>query len=876
MADQTGINGLPRAIFEGSLDGIFVIDLDGRYVDVNPAGCQMFGYTRDEFLSADVTLLIFPEDREKFLAWDRKGWADRMTIARYRMRHRDSSEVWVGMTMAPLTVGGRELVLGIKRDISDTIRAEDALRENEVKFRTLFEASTDAIFIETLEGKILDCNDVACRLYGYARDELLGLEVADLVPSEVAAGLDQVIEKHRGGGGIFIESLGARKDDSIFPTEVSTRTVTLDGELRVIVFVRDITGRRQSEQALRDSEERYRTAIEHSNDGVAIVAEARHLFVNRKYAEMFGYDRPEQLLGVELPELIHPDDRERVEELGRARQSGRRAVLTYECRGRRRDGGEIQLEVSAASIAYRDRRVSLAFLRDITARRRAEEALRVSEDKYRTLVENAVEGITLVQDGVIRFVNRRGAEFTGLPVEEIEGRPFTELLVEEDRGMVMEQHRRRLAGEVLPPYTFRIRDAAGRLRWIEIKGVEVAWEGRPAILTFLTDITDRRRLEEQLRHAQRMEAVGRLAGGVAHDFNNLLTAITGYGSLLQARFDEGDPRRQEADEILRAAGRAAELTDQLLVFSRRKVAAPEVVDLNRLVRGMENMLRRLIGVNVALETVLDPGLEAIKVDPGQMEQVLMNLVVNAQQAMSGEGQVTVRTDNVEFDVKHCRRFPAARPGRFIRLTVEDNGIGLEPEVLDHIFEPFFTTRDSGTGLGLSLVYGIITQHEGWVEVNSRQELGTVFSIFLPRYSVVPASERPRPVSLEGLQGTGERILLVEDEDAVRRYATQVLTQNGYQVFSASSAGEALKIFNEEQGNFRLVFSDQVLPGRSGLELVEQLRELKPVINVLLTSGYAGKESARKRIEEMGYPFLRKPYGTIEILTCIRDLLAGDV
>ncbi len=753
MADQTQTSGLPRAIFEGSLDGIFVIDLDGRYIDVNPAGCRMFGYTRDEFLAADVTLLIFPEDREEFLAWDRRGWVEGLTIPRYRLRHKGGTEVWVGMTIAPLTLDGRQLVLGIKRDIGDAIRAEDALRESEARFRTLFDASTDAIFIETLEGKVLDCNEVACDLYGYTREELLDLEVTDLVPQEVALGLDQVIEEHRKGGGLFLESLGLRKDGTVFPAEVSTRPVTLGKEQRVTVFVRSVTDRRRAEEALRESEERYRTAIEHSNDGVAIIKGSRHLFVNRKYAEMFGYDDPDQLLDVPRSDLIHPDDRERVEELSREREEGRDADTTYECLGRRRDGGKLHLEVSAAGLTY---------------------------------------------------------------------------------------------------------------------------QGWPASLAFLRDITDRKRLEEQLQQAQRMEAVGRLAGGVAHDFNNLLTAITGYGSLLLTQFEENDPRCREVEEIIRAGERATTLTDQLLVFSRRKVAAPKVLDLNRLVAGMENMLRRLIGENVALETVLDPGLEAIKVDPGQMEQVLMNLVVNAHQAMPEGGQVTVRTDNVLFDEKHCRRFPDARPGRFIRLTVEDTGTGLEPEVLDHIFEPFFTTRDSGTGLGLSLVYGIITQHEGWVEVNSRQERGTVFSIFLPRYSVAPSSERPRQVSLEGLQGKGERILLVEDEDAVRRYATQVLTRNGYQVFSASSAGEALKIFGEEQGNIRLVFSDQVLPGRSGLELVEQLRELKPEIGVLLTSGYAGKETARKRIEEQRHPFLKKPYGTTEILTRIRDILAGDI
>jgi len=875
MAEDMETGGLPRAIVDASADAIFVIDLEGRCVDVNPAASWMFGYGRDDFLAADVTLLIFPEDRAAFLARDRRGWVEGMTIPRYRLRHRDGSAVWVSLTIAPLTFGGRRLALGIMRDVNDAVRAEATLEESEARYRTLFDTSTDAIFIEALEGQILDCNDVACRLYGYTRDELLGLEVTDLVPPEVAAGLDEVITEHRRGGGIFTESQGLRKDGARFPTEVSTRSVTIDGERRVTVFVRDISERRQSELALRDSEERYRTAIEYSNDGVAIVEGSRHLFINRKYAELFGYDDADQLYEVDPLELIHPDDRKQVGELGRARQKGRRAARTYECRGLCRDGSEVRLEVSATGTTFRGRKVSLAFLRDITARRRAEEALRVSEDMYRTLVENAVEAITLVQDGIIRFVNRRGAEFTGLTVEQLEGRPFAELIAEEDREMVKALHRRRLDGEELAPYTFRIRDAAGELKWIEISGVKVAWGGRPATLTFLTDVTDRKRLEEQLRQAQRMEAVGRLAGGVAHDFNNLLTAITGYGSMLQLRYEEGAAERQEVDEILRAAGRAAELTDQLLVFSRRKVAEPKVISLNVLVSGMEKMLNRLIGENVALETMLDPGLGAIKADPAQLEQVLMNLVVNAHQAMPEGGQISVRTDNVDLTSEQCRLRPEARPGPFVRLAVEDTGTGLDPEVLEHIFEPFFTTRESGTGLGLSMVYGIVTQSEGWVEVSRPAVRGSLFTIFLPRYSVAPEAKPAAAVSLEGLQGRGERILLVEDEAGVRQYTTRVLLANGYSVHAAASAGEAEKIFAEERGRFRLVVSDVVLPGRNGLDLVTALKQHEPRLLVLLTSGYAGDESVARRVRESGFPFLKKPYDSAAILTVLRDLLDGD-
>jgi CheY-like chemotaxis protein len=263
------------------------------------------------------------------------------------------------------------------------------------------------------------------------------------------------------------------------------------------------------------------------------------------------------------------------------------------------------------------------------------------------------------------------------------------------------------------------------------------------------------------------------------------------------------------------------------------------------------------------------------VDPVQMEQVLMNLVVNAHEAMPEGGRILILTDDVSLEEEQCRKAAEARPGRFVRVRVKDDGTGVEPGVLEHIFEPFFSTRDSGSGLGLALVYGIVTQHEGWVEVNSVPMEGTTFSIFLPRFAAAPVSEPQKPKSLHGMKGRGERVLLVEDEEGVRGYATRVLSENGYTVFAAASVGEALQLYSEERGRFSIVFSDQVLPGRSGLELVEELRQRDPSIGVLLTSGYAGKESSRKQIEDRGYPFLRKPYGTMDILVRIRQVLDGE-
>jgi nitrogen-specific signal transduction histidine kinase/CheY-like chemotaxis protein len=390
------------------------------------------------------------------------------------------------------------------------------------------------------------------------------------------------------------------------------------------------------------------------------------------------------------------------------------------------------------------------------------------------------------------------------------------------------------------------------------------------------DITQRRQLEEQLRQAQKIEAVGRLAGGVAHDFNNLLNVIIGYGQMVFRRLPDG-PEREKTKAILQAADRAAGLTRQLLAFSRKQVLEPKVLDLNAVVGGMDEMLRRLIGEDIELHTQLAPDLGRTKADPGQIEQVLMNLVVNARDAMPRGGRLTLETANAEMDETYIRDHLGARPGRYVMLAVCDNGLGMDPETQKHIFEPFFTTKEKGkgTGLGLATVYGIVKQSEGYIWVESAPGEGTTVKVYLPWVEAEPAAEElRRPAVPEELPRATETVLLVEDEDMVRRMTREVLEGAGYRVLEASSGFEALRVSAGHNGSLDLLLTDVVMPGMSGRELSERLAPVRPAMKVLYMSGHTDDAIFHHGVTQAGTGFLQKPFTPDALERRVRELLGN--
>ena len=388
----------------------------------------------------------------------------------------------------------------------------------------------------------------------------------------------------------------------------------------------------------------------------------------------------------------------------------------------------------------------------------------------------------------------------------------------------------------------------------------------------------RTRLEEQLLQVQKMEAVGRLAGGVAHDFNNHLTAITGFSELLLSELDEHDPKREDVEEIQRAAERSASLTQQLLAFSRKQVIQPQVLDLNDVIANMQNMLRRLIGEDIELVTILAPNLGQVRGDLGQIEQIIMNLVVNARDAMLYGGKLVIETAHTELNAEHASEYPDIIPGSYTVLTVSDNGVGMDDETKSHLFEPFFTTKErgQGTGLGLATVYGIVKQSGGYIVPYSELGLGTTFKVFLPRVTQVAETVPERSDAIPSLQGS-ETILLAEDHDQARRLAKRALGRQGYTVLEARDAGEALMFCDQHQGPIHLMITDVIMPGgMSGLELAAQVAVSRPEMKVLYMSGYTDSPAIHDGVLEQGVGFLQKPFSPDEMVRRVRRVLDGSL
>jgi two-component system cell cycle sensor histidine kinase/response regulator CckA len=401
-------------------------------------------------------------------------------------------------------------------------------------------------------------------------------------------------------------------------------------------------------------------------------------------------------------------------------------------------------------------------------------------------------------------------------------------------------------------------------------------EGKPAILCISRDITQRKQLEEQLRQSQKIEAIGKLAGGVAHDFNNLLTAIMGYSELVLVNMESDNPHRENLEEIRQATKRASSLTQQLLAFSRKQVLKPKILNLNQVVIGMERMLERIIGEDIHLVSQLEPQLDKIKADTGQLEQIILNLTVNAVDAMPNGGTLTIKTQNKIIPYNTSNLTPDSRPGNFVCLSFYDSGEGIDKKMIPQIFEPFFTTKANGTGLGLSVVYGIVKQHNGWITVHSEPGGGTTFGIYFPALASGDEENLEQELSLMEFSGNGEKILFAEDETGVREISAKALRDYGYKVTEAVNAEEVWKILEKQNGNFHLVVSDIVLPDKSGIELMENIQSQFLNIKILLTSGYADHRSHWTDVVKKGIPFLQKPYSLVDLLKITRDVLKGPM
>ncbi|MBL6975945.1 MAG: PAS domain S-box protein [Deltaproteobacteria bacterium] len=639
---------------------------------------------------------------------------------------------------------------------------------------------------------------------------------------------------------------------------------------------------RKATRAREESERRYRKMFENAHVGIyRTTPDGRVIMANPALVQMLGYASMKDLAGRDLEkEGFGPTyERSRFKELVE-RDGGVRGL---EMAWTMKDGSLRYVRENASAIRNASGQVLYyeGIIEDVTARKNAESELRNSEERYRFLVELSPFGIAVHRSDKGLFANPAAARLFGEDSPDVfVGQAIINYVHPDYREAAIERTRRvtELHEPVELMETVYVRKG-GEPFDVETVAAPITFQGKEAVLTVFHDITERKHaedLEQQLQTSRKMEALGRLAGGVAHDFNNLLTAILGFSTLLLEQTGKDDPRRSGIEEITRAGKRAELLTSQLLAFSRRQVLEPTNLDLNRIVTGMEAMLHRLIGEDVVLTARLAPDLGMVKADQAQMEQVIVNLVVNARDAMPEGGKLRLETMNVDLDGTPTREPLEVESGMYVMLSVKDTGAGMDDEVQSHLFEPFFTTKEpgKGTGLGLSTVYGIVQQSGGTIRVHSRPESGTSFQVFLPRSQA--SRPRPRSVAPVALPILGtETILLAEDEGTVRGLARKVLEGLGYEVLEASNGLEALAVFEEDKARVDLLLTDVIMPEMNGRDLAERLRSERPDLPVLFISGYTDQETARSGIGVAGAAFLQKPFTPERLAQGVRSVLDRD-
>lgn len=626
----------------------------------------------------------------------------------------------------------------------------------------------------------------------------------------------------------------------------------------------------QAEWGLEESERRYREIFENAKDAIYVHdLNGRYTLVNPAGEKLTGYSRDE-ILQLTVFDMASPEHIDLICKSLKQKLTDH-APTTYEVEAIRKDGTRVPVEVSSRLI-YRDGRPIgvQGTARDITERRRAEEVVRASEQRFRDLVENANDIIfTCDMFGNITSLNRAGERVTGYTADEALKMNIAQAVSPDDIAKVRHMLSRKRVDDVATVYDLELITKSGGRAAVEVSSRAITKNGEAVgVQGIARDITERKRMEDdlrssqaQLQQSQRLEAVGQLAGGVAHDFNNLLTAIIGYSDFALRKMRANNPIRRDIEEIKKAANRAASLTRQLLAFSRKQILKPEILDLNLVVGDMHKMLQRLIGEDIDLVTTLVCEPDPVKADRGQLEQIIMNLVVNARDAMPFGGSVTIETANVAFDGAYISEHVSVKAGKYVMLAVSDTGLGMDANTQLHIFEPFFTTKElgKGTGLGLSTVYGIVKQSGGFIWLYSELNVGTTFKIYLPALTEF-SFDQDEATSFETLETTETgTVLLVEDDPLVRNVALRALETAGYRVLESGNGHGALAMAHSCDDEIDLVITDVVMPLMGGRELAQELSALHPKTSILFMSGYTDDAVVRHGIMDKDIEYLQKPF-----------------
>jgi two-component system cell cycle sensor histidine kinase/response regulator CckA len=857
-----------RDFYDFAPVGFLTLDESGMTREANLTAVSQLGVTRSHLIDKPFRFFIEADDRDRFHRYLKQIFATPgPQHCEIRLTRKDGGVLFARLDSVAITdASGARLCRASLTDISGLKQTGQRLQASERRFAAFMEHLPSLAVIRDLEGRYLFVNEAVLQAFHNTREDWLGKTVEDLWPPEVVEkfkALDRLILKT----GRPVRALDTlRHPDGLHHYIYYTFPIADQEGKPVMIGINavDVTDHLETKARLEHLLASGPAAIY----TVAAEGDFAPTYISDNVKGLVGWE-PRHFL--ENPRFwikhVHPEDRRQV--LKRLELPWPEDHQTFDYRFLAKDGVYRWMHDAVKLVRDPDGKpveIAGAWM-DITARKETEAIIHKERQRFFSLLDMLPASVCLVApDLTLPFVNRQFREI----FEDPQGRTCHELI--HGRPTPCDECNIREILETQQPSDWERTTPQGRT--YQIYNYPFAdIDGSPMVLKLGMDITARKGLEAQLLQAQKMEAVGRLAGGVAHDFNNLLMTIMGYGELIRTSLVQDDPLHRYSEDILKATERAASLTQQLLAFSRQQVVQPQVLNLNRVAADLEKMLRRLIGEHIDLSIVAGPDLGTVRADPGQLNQIIMNLALNARDAMPKGGRLTLETANVDFAASHSCRFYSVPPGRYVMLSVSDTGFGMDPETVNHIFEPFFTTKEmgKGTGLGLSMVYGIVKQNQGCIDVVSRTGEGATFKIYLPRLEAAEEAPGARVSPAAKLEGS-ETILVVEDEDGLRTLLCRFFRLFGYNVLEARHGGEALLLCERHQGPIHLMVTDVVMPQMSGKELADRLAPLRPEMAVFFMSGYTDSDLSDYGAPDSSQHFIPKPFRPMDLVKRVRDFL----
>jgi len=853
------------------VDGVVLFDEEKTIRSFNPAAEKIFGYLAQEVLGCNLQLLF--ESACGSGGSEGIGAAiskDTSINREYTGKRRDGSHCHLDISISKVRVGDSWMHMGIVRDLSEQKRAE-------AEYQAILRTAMDGFWITDEKGGFLDVNDTYCQMTGYSRQELLAMQIGDVEAVLTAEEIKARMESIRNPGRIRFETRHRRKDGSSFDVEVSANYLPAGGG-RFFAFLRDITCRNEMLGTLAKSEEKYRTLADNVTVGVTLISPKMEIISANRQSRQWYPELDEKYSPICYKTFNNPPrdsicpDCPTVKTL--ADGGIHEAVVTNPWKGVAR-----HFRIVSSPIKDNAGNITgvIESVEEVTALKRSEDEYSEALSRLTATLEATADGILAVDlNGRIVSYNQKLVQMLKIPGHILETDDFYLLIA--NIYSQLKGHdklvRAEFEGDADRDFHDLLEFKDGRVfeRFCRPQRIGDTIVGR---VSSFRDITGERKMEAQLRHAQKMEAIGTLTGKVAHDFNNMLTAIIGYCHLSQMQIHSNDPLMQNIRQIITAAERAAGLTQSLLEYSRKTPSNPQAMELNQVVRQVNGFLSRLIGEDIELVTSLADEPLVIIADAGQIEQVLMNLATNARDAMSGKGRLIIGTATTRIGEDFLQSHGFGNPGTYALVSVSDTGSGMDEDTCDKIFEPFFTTKPvgNGTGLGLSIVYGIVKQHNGYVTVESKKGCGTTFRVYLPLTGQAPHEKVEKP-TLPAKMG-GETVLVAEDNSEVKALLEDVLQGYGYSVVTALDGHDCVESFRKKRDDIDLIIMDVMMPRKNGKEAYAEIEKLKPGMKVIFISGYTGDILHSADLAEENLNFLAKPLSPNRLLTKVREVLDRD-